>query len=157
MIGRIFTILFYTIFFVAIIAVAARYTFSVSYLPLNIHSKYYKTSNLAVEGYDMVFYFNEKDSYKGNDMFFVKWDDYNWLFKSSTNLNLFKAKPEKYAPQFGGYCSYLITKNIAYPPDPKIFQVYKGKVYLFSSESKKEAFVSDIDNFITKASTNWNN
>ncbi|MBK7104731.1 MAG: YHS domain protein [Ignavibacteriae bacterium] len=156
MIGRIFSILFYTIFIIAIVVVAARYTFSVSYLPLKIHSKYYKTSNLAVEGYDMVFYFKEKDAYKGNDMFYINWDDFNWLFKSSTNSNLFKARPERYAPQFGGYCSYLVTKNIAYPCDPKIFHVYKGKLYLFSSESKKEAFISDIDNQIDKASLNWN-
>lgn len=156
MIGRIFTILFYAIFFIAIAAIGARYTFSISYLPLKIHSKYYKSSNLVIEGYDVVNYFKGKESYKGNDMFYVNWDDYNWLFKSSTHSNLFKTSPKNYAPQFGVYCSYMIAKNIAYPCDPKIFHVYKGKLYLFSSESKKETFIADIDNQIEKASLNWN-
>ncbi|MBI1933084.1 MAG: YHS domain protein [Ignavibacteriales bacterium] len=156
MISKLFKLLFYIIFFVAIIAVFARYLFSISYLPVKIHSKYYKSSNLAIEGYDMVQYFKENDFKKGNDMFYVNWNDYNWLFKSSTNSNLFKAHPLNYAPQFGGYCSYMITKNIAYPCDPKVFYIYKRKLYLFSSESKKDAFIADIDNQIEKASLNWN-
>ncbi len=156
MIGKFFKFLFYGIFYLAVIAVFARYLFSISYLPVKIHSKYYKSSNLAIEGYDMVEYFKKNNSLKGNDMFYVKWNDYNWLFKSSTNSNLFKSSPLNYVPQFGGYCSYMISKNIAYPCDPKIFYIHKGKLYLFSSESKKAAFIADIDNLIEKASLNWN-
>ncbi|MBK8944713.1 MAG: YHS domain protein [Ignavibacteriae bacterium] len=156
MFGKLFKYLFYLAFFAAIIIVIARFGFSVSYIPLKIHTKYFKQANIVLNGYDVIKYINEKKIQKGLSFYSLKWDEFNWLFSTSGNKKLFKSNPQKYIPQFGGYCGYLVTKNIAYPCDPKIFHVYKGKLYLFSSESKKEAFISDIDNQIAKASLNWN-
>ncbi len=147
--------IFFTLFIIAALAISAGYLFGVSYIPLKMHNNYYKKANVALEGYDMVYYFKKKNANRGNEIFFYRWEDSNWFFNSSGNENLFKSSPEKYAPQFGGYCSYYASKNIAYPPNPTIWYIYKGKLYLFSNEENKQTVLSDWENYIAKANENW--
>jgi hypothetical protein len=157
MFGKLFKYVFYTALFVAFVSAILRYSFSISYLPFKIHTKYYKANNLAIDGYDVVKYFTERKSQRGMEFYFLKWDEFNWIFNTSGDMKTFNSKPQKYVPQFGGYDCYWITKNIAYPPDPKIFHLYRGKLYLFSSEENKSLFISDIEKSIAEASLNWNN
>lgn len=58
---------------------------------------------LAVKGYDVVAYFTMGKPVKGKSDFSFKWSDATWRFSSQEHLDLFKASPEKYAPQYGGY------------------------------------------------------
>lgn len=58
---------------------------------------------LAVKGYDVVAYFTMDKPVKGTKAFSYKWKDATWRFSSQEHLDLFKAAPEKYAPQYGGY------------------------------------------------------
>ncbi len=59
------------------------------------------TDNVAIHGYDTVAYFTEGKPMKGKNEFVQVWEDARWQFASATNLELFKANPERYAPQFG--------------------------------------------------------
>jgi len=157
MFGKLFKYLFYTSLFVAFVFAILRYSFSISYIPLKIHAKYYKENNLVIDGYDVVKYFTEKKPKKGFEFYFLKWNDFNWVFNNSGDMKMFSANPQKYAPRYGGYDSYWVTKNIAYPADPNIFYIFRGKLYLFSSEENKELFTTDIKKSIAEASINWNN
>ena len=58
---------------------------------------------LAVKGYDVVAYFTMNKPVKGSSEFSYKWMHATWRFASQAHLDLFKAAPEKYAPQYGGY------------------------------------------------------
>lgn len=58
---------------------------------------------LAVKGYDVVAYFTMNEPVKGTKAYSYKWKDATWRFSSQEHLDLFKAAPEKYAPQYGGY------------------------------------------------------
>ena len=58
---------------------------------------------LALKGYDVVAYFTMNKPVKGTSAFSYKWKDATWRFSSQKHLDLFKAAPEKYAPQYGGY------------------------------------------------------
>ena len=60
-------------------------------------------SGVAVKGYDPVAYFTEAKPIKGQAQFEYRWQGAKWRFSSAQNLALFKATPEKYAPQYGGY------------------------------------------------------
>lgn len=60
-------------------------------------------SGVAVEGYDPVAYFTAAKPIKGQKKFEYRWQGAKWRFSSAENLELFKAAPEKYAPQYGGY------------------------------------------------------
>ena len=60
-------------------------------------------SGVAVKGYDPVAYFTEAEPIKGKAEFEYRWQGVKWRFSSAKHLALFKATPEKYAPQYGGY------------------------------------------------------
>ena len=57
------------------------------------------------DGYDVVSYFKNKKALKGDKKFTVEWDEHMWLFATKLHADLFMNNPEKYAPQFGSYCS----------------------------------------------------
>ena len=58
---------------------------------------------LAAKGYDVVAYFTMNKPVKGTKAFSYKWKGATWRFSNQEHLDLFKAAPEKYAPQYGGY------------------------------------------------------
>ena len=76
-------------------------------------------SGVAIKGYDTVNYFTEKKPAKGAKEFSTNYKGAKWDFKNTTNLTLFIESPEKYTPQFGGYCAYAISQNTIAKIDPK--------------------------------------
>ena len=68
-------------------------------------------SNVALSGYDTVAYFNAGKPVKGNKHYSTQYMDTQWHFNSQENLNAFIATPEKYAPQYGGYCAWAVANN----------------------------------------------
>lgn len=58
---------------------------------------------IAIKGYDTVAYFTDGRAVKGNPEFEAVWQDARWHFVSAAHRDMFKAEPERYAPQYGGY------------------------------------------------------
>lgn len=58
---------------------------------------------VALKGYDVVAYFEMGKAVKGDKDFEYKWQGAKWRFANARHLELFKADPEAYAPQYGGY------------------------------------------------------
>ena len=91
----------------------------------------YAKSGKAIGGYDTVAYFTENKAVKGSASHTHRWNGADWQFSSAKNLALFKAQPEKYAPQYGGHRAWAIAeKGILVQIDPKCFDFYGGKLYL---------------------------
>ena len=111
--------------------------------------------NLAVEGYDPVAYFTENKAVKGSKDFEWEWGDANWRFSSEENLAAFKLDPEKYSPQYGGYCAYAVADGKTVGIDPEAFDIVDGKLYLNYSKKIQERWKGDRDNFISKADEVW--
>ncbi len=65
-------------------------------------------SDLAVSGYDAVAYFKEGRPVEGRSDHEFEWNGATWRFASAENLAAFKADPEAFAPQFGGYCAWAV-------------------------------------------------
>jgi YHS domain-containing protein len=85
----------------------------------------------AAEGYDVVAYFENK-ALEGDKKFTTKYDGVNYKFSSQKNLDTFNKNPEKYMPQYGGYCAYALgLKADKVSINPKSFEVKDGKLYLF--------------------------
>jgi len=85
----------------------------------------------VANGYDVVAYFNNQ-ALEGNKEFTSKYDGAEYKFSSEKNLNLFTANPEKYVPQYGGYCAYAIAEKAdKVSINPKTFKIKDGKLYLF--------------------------
>jgi len=110
--------------------------------------------NLALEGYDAVAYFTEQRPVKGSREFQMSWKDANWRFASAANLATFREDPERYAPQYGGYCAWAVSQNDTAGIDPSVFAIHDGKLYLNYNEeigarwqADKEAFIRDADQY----------
>lgn len=118
-------------------------------------SKVYVTDGTAINGYDAVAYFTENKPVKGNANFSAKWNNSTWVFASKENLEKFKASPEKYAPQFGGFCAFGMSRGYTAPTDPNAFTIVNDKLYLNYNLQVKEEWSKDRDNLINKADKNW--
>lgn len=111
--------------------------------------------NLAVKGYDVVAYFADAKAVKGKKSLQTEWQGANWRFSSQTNLDAFKANPEQYAPQYGGYCAYAVSQGYTASVDPAAFSIVDGKLYLNYSHSVARTWRADQENYIRLADQNW--
>lgn len=118
-------------------------------------SEIFMTSDGAIKGYDPVAYFKAGKAVKGDAKFAFTWKGANWLFANQQNLDLFKANPEKYAPQYGGYCAYGTAKGRKAPIDPQAWTVLDGKLYLNYDSDVKATWDKDRPGYIQKADKNW--
>jgi len=114
-------------------------------------------SSLAVKGYDSVAYFTEGKPTKGSKDFEHEWQDATWRFANAENLELFKNDPEKYAPQYGGYCAYAVAINKTASSDPTQFHIKDGKLYLNYDAKIQNKWLAERDTFIVDANQNWPN
>jgi len=109
----------------------------------------------AIKGYDTVAYFTAGKAVKGDKSFTYRWNGANWSFSSQKNLDLFKATPEKYTPQYGGYCAYAMADGKQVSIDPKSFDVKNGKLYLNYSTSVQKKWKANIADYIKNADSQW--
>lgn len=111
-----------------------------------------RQTGTAIRGYDPVAYFSENTPVKGKEEFTTNYSGAKWLFSSKEHLNLFKSNPEKYAPQYGGYCAYGVAVDNLVSIEPDKFTIINGKLYLnYDAEVQNtwrkspEKFISDAD------------
>ena len=66
---------------------------------------------LALKGYDPVAYFTEKHPTKGDPQYQHDWDGATYRFASAKHLELFKADPDRYLPQYSNWCAASVAKG----------------------------------------------
>jgi YHS domain-containing protein len=92
---------------------------------------------------------------RGSREFTHQWKGATWRFASAENRERFAAAPEKYAPQYGGYCAYGVASGYAVKIEPDAWRVVDGKLYLNYDKSVQATWTSDIPGHIRKADANW--
>jgi hypothetical protein len=105
-------------------------------------------------GFDVVSY-QSGNPVAGKPEFAATWKDAKWLFTTAENKTKFEAAPEKYAPQYGGYCAFAVAKGATAKGDPEAWSVVDGKLYLNLSQSIREQWRTDIPGHIAAANANW--
>lgn len=118
-------------------------------------SPIFQTDNGAIKGYDPVSYFKRGEALKGSEEYSFKWESATWYFSSQENLKAFKSDPEKYVPQYGGYCSYAVAKGYTAKVDPTSWKIIEGKLYLSYNQSIKKNWEHHLDKYIEDADVNW--
>ncbi len=109
-------------------------------------------SATAIDGYDPVAYFTEGAAVEGSDDHVYRWRDGNWHFASRANLDEFAANPEKYAPQYGGWCAYAMSdKGRTVRIDPEAWVIHDNKLYLNYSKKVQNVWLEDRDSNIREA------
>ncbi len=109
----------------------------------------------AIRGFDPVSYFTEGQPRKGSEEFTLKHNGAKWMFSNKENLEKFSANPEKYTPQFGGYCAYAVANGSTASIKPEFFTIYNDKLYLNYSRSVYKKWLKDKDAYIKSASQEW--
>ena len=113
------------------------------------------SSGLALKGYDPVAYFTEKKPVAGKPEFTAPHDGATYRFASAANRDAFAAAPEKYAPQYGGYCAFGMAAGYKAPIEPDAWTVVDGKLYLNYNRSVRSQWSSDVPGYVRKADANW--
>lgn len=111
--------------------------------------------NTAIKGYDPVAYFTQGKPVKGDSEFTYEWNGAKWKFSSAEHKKLFSDAPEKYAPQYGGWCAFAMAMGDKAGIDPTAWHINDEKLYLNYSDSVNKDWLSDRDNFIEKADIEW--
>ncbi|MCI0391713.1 MAG: hypothetical protein MOB07_23465 [Acidobacteria bacterium] len=110
---------------------------------------------LALRGHDAVAYFQEGKPAEGSPDFTYEWNDAKWRFSSAANRDLFAKETQKYAPQYGGYCSYAVSRGYTANGDPKVWKIVNGKLYLNYNEKAKSLWEENIPQYIKQGDENW--
>ena len=112
-------------------------------------------SDEAINGYDPVAYFTAGEAIPGSKDYTYIWKDASWYFSSEKNREIFIENPEIYAPQFGGYCSFAVSKGFTANSDPNSFEIINDKLYLFDSEGVKLDWMSSLEENLNISESNW--
>ncbi|MGH7006302.1 MAG: YHS domain-containing (seleno)protein [Alphaproteobacteria bacterium] len=115
----------------------------------------FAVDGVALRGYDPVAYFAESKPVKGSPEFSFQWKGAVWHFASAANRDAFEASPEKYAPQYGGYCAFGTAQGYTVATEPDAWKIVEGKLYLNYNQSVRTRWEQDIPGFIKSADGNW--
>lgn len=111
----------------------------------------YEPSGIAIRGFDTVAYFTQSQAVKGSDEFTTQWMGATWLFASQEHKDLFTENPEKYAPQYGGYCAYGVAVDNLVKIEGDKWDIVDGKLYLNYNQKFQDQWRADITGFINIA------
>ena len=111
----------------------------------------------AIKGHDPVAYFTQGGPAKGRGAHSHEWMGATWYFANAENKELFAADPDKYAPQYGGYCAYAVSQGYTAAIDPDAWKIVDDKLYLNFSLKVQKIWEEDIPGYIAKADINWPN
>ena len=109
----------------------------------------------AIRGYDPVAYHTEMKAVPGDPAITLEYDNATWRFSSQQNRQLFREDPERYAPQYGGYCAYAMSKGRRASTDPRAWTIVDGKLYLNHSLGVRETWLKRAEHYISKADAKW--
>jgi hypothetical protein len=110
---------------------------------------------IALSGYDPVAYFTDGRPEKGSDAFWFAFDDAVYLFRNAEHRGMFAADPERYAPQYSGFCAAGVSKGYKTEPDPEAWVIANGKLYVLMLKERVPDFKKDTAAFVDKADANW--
>jgi YHS domain-containing protein len=115
----------------------------------------YQTARGALDGHDPVAYFTAGAPAAGKPEFTHQWNGATWHFASAENLAAFRQAPERYAPQFGGYCAYAVANNYTAKAAPEAWHIEGGKLYLNYNLAVRDTWRERKAEFIPAGERNW--
>ena len=115
------------------------------------------TERLGLKGYDPVAYFTLAKPTPGVVDYEYVYDGVRYRFANARHRDLFKANPEKYAPQFGGSCAMNMANGVKREADPTLWVIANGNLYVFAGAAGAERFRNEAEAAAIRAAANWKN
>jgi enamine deaminase RidA (YjgF/YER057c/UK114 family) len=113
---------------------------------------------LSISGYDPVAYFIDGKPVQGKTDFEYLWHKLRWRFASGEHRELFVKDPDRYAPQYDGYCAMGVAAGEAGHKDtvdPEAWAIVDGKLYLTHMRQGMDAWRQNPAEYIKQADGNW--
>lgn len=82
-------------------------------------------------------------------------DGVAYYFASEEAMNRFASNPEKYMPQYGGYCALGVALGKKLDGSPRFADIVDGKLYVFLNAAVFEAYMKDKAGILAKAAQTW--
>ena len=118
-----------------------------------------ETGKPAIQGYDPVDYFARNKATKGTAQYTYNYNGIIYRFASAENLAVFKKAPDKYEPQYGGWCAFAMGNDGSkVEVDPETFRIHDGKLYLFYNKffnNTLKTWLKSEPDLRKKADNNW--
>ena len=114
-----------------------------------------KPSRLALKGYDPVAYFTDGKATPGDPRYETAYDGTRYRFASAQHLELFRADPDRYAPQYAGSCAAGIAMGVKVEAEPESWMIVDGRLFVFSSAQSRDAMRADTAGMVAKGQANW--
>lgn len=118
-------------------------------------SAVYIEDGVAWDGHDPVAYFTTEAPMAGKQEFAFDHNGVTVLFANDDHREMFASDPVQYAPQYGGYCAYAMSKGKIAPTVPEAWTVYENKLYLNFSLQARELWLADVLGHIELANGYW--
>ena len=112
--------------------------------------------HLMLFGHDVVSYFTEGKHRMGSPAIKSVYKDVTFRFSTPEHKAMFDRSPEKYIPQFGGYCTNGIAYGIPWGGDADVWEMIDGKLYIFGGQGSHDAFMLDAPRNMSLANKYWN-
>lgn len=112
-------------------------------------------NGVILDGYDAVAFFTDNKPVKGDPKFTFTYHDAKYQFASQEHLELFKTNPEKYVPQFGGWCAYAVSLGRIAPIDVNNFSIVGGRLFIQHNQRAVNGWNKDVPGNIVKADKYW--
>ena len=111
--------------------------------------------HLALEGYDAVAYFEYGEAQRGEAAYQYLWRGVNWYFVNAAHRDAFAANPSGYAPQYGNYCAFAVSRGTTAHGDPTLWAIAEGKLYLNNNRFAQKLWDEDRSGNIAAGDQNW--
>jgi YHS domain-containing protein len=115
-------------------------------------------ARLMLEGHDAVAYFTRKAAVRGDPAIKLEHKGVTWRFASQAHKTEFQRAPERYMPQFGGFCSNGINYAVPWGGGgaENTWRIYRGKLYVFGGQSSRDHFEIETERNLELAHRYWN-
>jgi hypothetical protein len=110
---------------------------------------------VALKGYDPVAYYADGAPAAGDPAITYQWQGATWQFSTAEHREAFKADPARYAPQFGGYCAFAVSRGTTADADPDQWAIVDGKLYVNNNAFAKKLWDQDRPGNIVAGDANW--
>lgn len=112
-------------------------------------------SGVGAKGYDVVAYFTDQQAVRGDSRYEHTHDGVTYRFASAAHRDAFVKAPERYLPQFGGFCAWAVSRNYTADVDPTAWRIVDGKLYLNYNASVQAKWAEDVPGNIARGQANW--
>jgi YHS domain-containing protein len=122
------------------------------------YGRFYNNINekgIILDGYDAVAFFTDKKPVKGSPQFQHQYEEATYQFANQDHLNLFKANPEQYKPQFGAWCAYAVSLGRVAPIDVNTFSIVNGRLVIQHNQRAVRGWNKDVQGNLVKADKYW--